>query len=113
MKVRCYGGKYYRIEKRQARRFYKTPYYKYLYFAPCKMRPDAFGSGPWAPSDNNVFFDKIVNEFEFYNCNFETGYYTAFYIPIELYVILHGLVYEFSPDGPLHNELKIWEEKQK
>ena len=25
-------------------------------------------------------FDSVVNEFEFYNCNYETGYYSAFYI---------------------------------
>lgn len=25
-------------------------------------------------------FDKLVNSFEYYNCNSETGYYTAFYV---------------------------------
>lgn len=25
-------------------------------------------------------FDKLVNEFEYYNCNHECGYYAAFYV---------------------------------
>lgn len=33
-------------------------------------------------NDNYDTFDKAVNAFEYYNCNHETGYYTAFYIPM-------------------------------
>lgn len=27
-------------------------------------------------------FDTIVNTFEYYNCRFETGYYTSFYVNV-------------------------------
>jgi len=29
-------------------------------------------------------FDFIVDRFEVYNCNYETGYYTAFYVDVEV-----------------------------
>ena len=29
---------------------------------------------------SKITFDDIINHFEYYNCNYETGYYTAFYI---------------------------------
>lgn len=34
-------------------------------------------------------FDAFVNQFEYYNCNVETGYYAAFYVTWEEFT--HGL----------------------
>ena len=29
-------------------------------------------------------FDKRVNNFEYYNCNYELGYYTSFYVEVNI-----------------------------
>lgn len=30
--------------------------------------------------DNNITFDKFINEYEYYNCRYETGYYCSYYL---------------------------------
>lgn len=77
---------YQRISKSIARKRYNDG--EVIYLCPCNLCP----GGPWssevavcltdgdgatsAPSD----FDTVVNRFAFYNCNFESGYYPAYYI---------------------------------
>lgn len=72
---------YTRISKTAARKAYYqgTP----IYIVPCYLRPDnmympAVEIGPWGEDVSG--FDNRVNAFEYYNCNHETGYYTAFYL---------------------------------
>lgn len=42
---------------------------------------------------DNKTFDEVLNEYEFYNCNSETGKYPAFYIPV-----VTGLYSSFKDD---------------
>lgn len=72
---------YSRLFKNQARKAYEQG--TALVVVPCKFRPDS----PWGfsyhlkksehPTD---MFDDIINNFTFYNCVYETGYYPAFYV---------------------------------
>ena len=56
-----------------------------VYFIPCNMRPlnQFFDSGSWIKktSADNASFEQIDNSFTYYNCNRESGYYAAYYIP--------------------------------
>lgn len=69
---------YKRIRKNEARRMYNNGVTVYL--LPCKVYPD--DNHPWIKPYRMEGrpFEKTVNEFEYYNCNAELGYYTAFYI---------------------------------
>ena len=79
------GETWERITKKQARKAYNNGLS--VLFCPVNMRPFT----PWhvetvinnRAEGCNVSFDKAVNAFENYNCiNNETGFYTAFYIPV-------------------------------
>lgn len=64
-----------RVSKAYARKHYAdTPIYIY----PCKMKPFGFWGMGVLITDSDRSFDSIVNEFEFFNCNSETGEYAAF-----------------------------------
>ena len=70
-----------RIDKRQARNLYKQGVE--IAMTPHKMRVN----NPWCTTFykeldivNPKEFDSIVNSIEYYNCNYETGYYLAYYI---------------------------------
>lgn len=69
---------YKRISKAAARRIYDNG--GELYFCPVKLNPES----PWGllywPGDRGTSFDDHVNVFEAFNCNAETGRYTAFYV---------------------------------
>lgn len=69
---------YKRIRKNEARRRHNEG--ETIYLLPCMVYPDDFH--PWIKpySIEGEPFDKAVNAFEYYNCNSELGYYTAFYI---------------------------------
>jgi len=74
-------GKYKRIRKDVARRLYKTG--RTIYLTPSNVV--ATDSGLWIkpyPINNRARqdFDNIVNNFEWYNCCWELGYYTNFWI---------------------------------
>ena len=77
------GGKTWkRVTKKQARAAYDSGFT--VLFCPVKMRPFT----PWrleayAEKRSGCEFDTQVNGFEYYNCNRETGRYTAFYIRVE------------------------------
>lgn len=74
-----------RIRKDKARKLYNDGIA--ITIVPCKVSPySMWYSGvrmvnhPDAPRE----FDSYINEFEYYNCNNETGRYTAFYISEEV-----------------------------
>jgi len=62
-----------------------------LRVAPCKYRPDnqcilsdltkdGMRSLGYDITSDDVLFDRFVNDYTYYNCNYEVGYYLAFYI---------------------------------
>ena len=73
-----------RISKAAARKLWENN--SNFIIVPCKLSP--YGLGALDTScdlstediDNRRSFDKLINEFTFYNCNSETGRYPAFYI---------------------------------
>ena len=70
---------YKRITKAEAFKEYKNG--NTIYLIPVKLTPGGF----WNPeipikNDSPRKWESIINEFEFYNCDYERGYYTAFYI---------------------------------
>lgn len=76
-----------RISKTVARKLYNAGCD--VLFIPCNLNPENnfYNLGIW---ENKTLvgqydsFEKLVNSFEFYNCNNETGKYTAFYIKKEV-----------------------------
>lgn len=76
-----------RISKTAARKLYNAG--RDVLFIPCNLNPENnfYNLGIW---ENKMLvgqydsFEKLVNSFEFYNCNNETGKYTAFYIKKEV-----------------------------
>jgi hypothetical protein len=78
------GNKYSRIRKDVARRLYSEG--RTIYLTPSNIA--ASDSNLWVkpyPINNRgeKNFDDIVNSFEYYNCNYELGYYTNFWISEE------------------------------
>lgn len=70
-----------KIRKTKARKLFNEG--QVIYLLPCKMRVDNVWQKPHevVKSEENNDFDKVVNSFEYYNCQYnETGKYTAFYI---------------------------------
>lgn len=71
---------YTRISKATARKLYNAG--EEICILPCKMNPENMW---WKPmvlqidEENGASFDGVVNAATFYNCNYETGYYLAFY----------------------------------
>ena len=74
-----------RIQKRRARKYYEQG--GEIYLCPYKLRPGE----PWHPEavahmdglegrDASAAFDFMVDMFEFYNCNHQSGEYAAFYV---------------------------------
>lgn len=78
-------GIYTRISKRTAKKMYNDG--KSVYIVPCKVyaNDNNYWIKPYEIKINKDIdpFDRIVNSFEYYNCNHELGYYTAFYIKME------------------------------
>ena len=74
-------GKYTRVRKDVARRLYGEG--QTIYLTPSNVA--ASDSNLWVKpypiqSKDETNFDNIINEFEYYNCNYELGYYTNFWI---------------------------------
>lgn len=70
-----------RISKRAARRVYDNG--GELTIIARKLSPENtfYNSGITTNKTRcDVTFDQLVNAYEFYNCNYECGYYAAFYI---------------------------------
>lgn len=73
------GKTYKRITRRQAAKAFKNDR---ICVYPCNMYPfGIWGMGVWI-TDCGRSFEQIVNEFEFYNCNNETGRYAAFCVEV-------------------------------
>lgn len=87
------AGGFTRVTKKKARSLFSEG--KDVYMLPCKLnpaniwmapalmvRPDV-SSGDNVPNNANLF-DRIENEYSYYNCgSYEMGYYTSFYIKDE------------------------------
>ena len=74
-------GKYTRVRKDVARRLFNEG--RTVYLTPSNVVAD--DSNMWIkpyPINNRAGenFDNAVNSFEYYNCNYELGYYTNFWI---------------------------------
>lgn len=70
---------YKRITKRTAKKIYEMG--EPILFCPVNLIPGGmWGNGCAIVKEEGRTFERAVSEFEFYNCNSETGYYTAFYI---------------------------------
>ena len=74
------GAQWFRVSKRAAFNAWQAG--KVVTLCPCKMYP----FGHWNigiefdPALNENPFVDIVRNFEWYNCNYETGYYSAYYL---------------------------------
>lgn len=68
-----------RIQLRTARKLFQNG--SEVYVIACKLRPDNLYM-PAVKINPDYDFDKFVNAYEFYNCNNETGKYSAFYIKL-------------------------------
>lgn len=75
-----------RIPKNKARAAYNNGLT--VVFTPCKLQP----FNVWGLSMdinkhnincNNIDFNKLCNEYKYYNCNNGAGEYIAFYIPVK------------------------------
>ena len=74
-------GKYKRVRKDVARRLFDQG--RIIYLTPSKIAP--IDSDPWIkpyPINNRAGenFDDLVNRYEYYNCCYELGYYSNFWI---------------------------------
>lgn len=68
-----------RVSKRTARRHYNNG--ESIIILPVKCYFDVFAFETGENHNKVKKFDKLVNEFEYYNCNhIECGYYAAFYV---------------------------------
>lgn len=68
---------YERINKRIARRLYNSGVE--ILIIPCKCSPFAAWFTGVTMANTGRTFDVFVNEFIYYNCCYELGYYPAFY----------------------------------
>ena len=69
-----------KVQKRTARKIYNTG--GVVWLQACRMRQGNIWTGDGYPIRNGDGdeFDKIINNFEYYNCDAERGKYTSFYI---------------------------------
>lgn len=69
-----------KIRKNTARKLFNEG--RELIITPCKCNPHGAWLTGFTICKNtleNSDFDRLINEFEYYNCNSELGKYTAFY----------------------------------
>lgn len=68
-----------RVQKRTAKRLFNNGFT--LIVVACKVSPNnenfAF---ELSKNDYNTNFETSINNFTYYNCSYETGYYPAFYL---------------------------------
>lgn len=102
---------YIRVDKTTARALYKTGRHTRVYFCPVNLNPENPWGLMWYPPNNDIPFDQLVTEYEHYNCNNETGRYTAFYVPREWYELATAANKEWDPDRAekLLKQLEAWE----
>lgn len=102
---------YIRVDKTAARRLYKTGQENRLYFCPVNLNPESPWGLLWNAPNNDIPFDQLVTEYEYYNCDAERGRYPAFYVPREWWRITQELAHEWNPGRgeELLKELEEWE----
>lgn len=76
------GFTFERIDKKAARTAFNNGLA--VLFCPVNMPPFStwYNASAISKKDSESF-ESVLNAFEYYNCNSETGRYTAFYIPIK------------------------------
>ena len=68
-----------KINKSTARKLFDSK--KPVVIIPCKCHPESvWFTGFEMENDGSRTFDQFVNEFTYYNCNYELGRYPAFYV---------------------------------
>ena len=67
-----------RVSKRTARRHYNNG--ESIIILPVKCYSEQFAFETEENYNKIRTFDNLVTEFEYYNCNYECGYYAAFYV---------------------------------
>lgn len=76
-----------KVNKTQARKLYNKNVN--IYIVPCKVfpnyssiwiKPIKLNKEEYLEKYYEIDFDKIINNFEFYNCNKDLGKYTSYYI---------------------------------
>ena len=74
-----------RVNKAIARKMYRNGCE--IKLLPCKVRLDNEWVSPIAISleTHHDTFDRVVNQYEYYNCNAELGYYSAYYVSEDEY----------------------------
>ena len=74
------GSRYERITKAAAKKQYESG--AEVYAAPCKMNPESVWFSPFGfqiNEENGADFQNVVDAATYYQCNYETGYYLAYY----------------------------------
>jgi len=77
----AYSGQYTRVRKDVARKLFNEG--KIIYLTPSNVAASdrSLWIKPYAINNRSgEDFDNLVNRFEYYNCNYELGYYTNFWI---------------------------------
>ena len=70
-----------RVERRKAKKFYDEG--KRIWILPEKANPGSLmfeGSSPFVKTEDKRSFEKLVNEYSFYNCNKELGTYVKYFV---------------------------------
>lgn len=69
-----------RVNKATARKMYRSGCE--IHLLPCKVRLNKVWVSPISISleSHNDTFDRVVNQYEYYNCNAELGYYAHYYV---------------------------------
>ena len=99
---------YVRISKKTAGALYRTGQQSRVFFCPVNLNPESPWGLLWNAPNNDIPFDKIVSEYEYYNCDNARGRYTAFYVPREWYELREAVAREFVP-GIASELLERWE----
>lgn len=75
-----------RVNKATARKLYRNGCE--IHLLPCKVRLKNEWVSPIAISleTHNETFDRVVNQYEYYNCNAELGYYAHYYVTEDEYL---------------------------
>jgi hypothetical protein len=72
------------IQKRTARKLYDAG--KTIYLHPCNMRFDNAWQTPMPANRNQKTydwtFDILCDDYKYYNCDYERGYYIRFYVKV-------------------------------
>lgn len=71
------NGAYKKVNKAVARKLFRHGVE--VYVLPCKCRFENEWVRPFLLQKTDTF-DRIVSEYEYYNCNAELGYYCSYYV---------------------------------